>query len=110
MDGNGDFKQPFPISKDLVKIIQLSPPTIKNLVGSPRAAQVNPRVVYGNLSNVPNALRSLIGKGRRDGTRLMVPQQQRRVPMVFFWEFLEHFIGVISFWSNYSDLTRPHPK
>ena len=34
MDGNGDFKQPFPISKDLVKIIiQLSPPTIKELVG-----------------------------------------------------------------------------
>ena len=28
MDGNGYF-QPFPISKDLVKILQLSPPTIE---------------------------------------------------------------------------------
>ena len=36
MDGwmFGDFKQPFPIRKELVKIIQLSPPTIKNWLGS----------------------------------------------------------------------------
>ena len=45
--------------------------------------QVNPRVAYGNLSHVPNALRSLIGKGRRESKRLMVTQQQRKIPPVF---------------------------
>lgn len=58
---------------------QVAPASPDPLIHPAGLHQVNPRVAYGNLSHVPNALRSLIGKGRRESKRLMVTQQQRKI-------------------------------
>ena len=62
---------------------QVAPASPDPLIHRAGLHQVNPLVAYGNLSHVPNALRSLIGKGRRESKRLMVTQQQRKIHPVF---------------------------